>query len=139
VRLGFGDERYANPAVVPLINALCKGPLNQWLNYFLPPMKLESKERGGSKGVRKDGATMTPLRRVRACAEVSAATKERLQAEPRASHPFALTREVERQMKVIAPNRRRRDKKKPPRNGNEGGRTASGAGLPSLPNSRGFG
>jgi len=49
VRLWFGYERYDNPAVVPLINALCKGALNQLLNYFLPTMKLESKERVGSK------------------------------------------------------------------------------------------
>jgi hypothetical protein len=107
VRLWFGYERYDNPAVVPLINALCKGSLNQLLNYFLPTMKLESKERVGSKVVRKYGPTMTPLRRVLACAEVSAATKERLRAEQRASNPFALTREVERQMKVIEQNRRR--------------------------------
>jgi hypothetical protein len=107
VRLWFGYERYDNPAVVPLINALCKGELNQLLNYFLPTMKLESKERVGSKVVRKYGETMTPLRRALACAEVSAPTKERLRAEQRASNPFALTREVERQMKVIEQNRRR--------------------------------
>ena len=40
-------------------------------------------------------------------AEVSAATKARLRAEKQASNPFALTREVERQMKVIEQNRRR--------------------------------
>jgi hypothetical protein len=50
---------------------------------------------------------MTPLRRVLACAEVSAATKERLRAEQQARNPFALTREVERQMKGIEANRRR--------------------------------
>jgi len=91
---------------VPLINTLCKGALNQLLNYFLPTMKLASKERVGSKVVRKYGATLTPLRRVLACAEVSAATKERLRAEKRAHNPFALTREVERQLKVIEANRR---------------------------------
>ena len=64
VRLGFGSERDDNPAVVPRINALGKGPLNQRLNYFLPTLKLESKERVGSKGVWKEGETRTPLRRV---------------------------------------------------------------------------
>jgi hypothetical protein len=107
VRLWFGYERYDNPAVVPLINALCKGELNWLLNGFLPTMKLKSKERVGSKVVRKYGPTMTPLSRVLACAEVSAATKERLRAEKQARNPFALTREVERQMKVIEQNRRR--------------------------------
>ena len=73
VRLWFGYERYDNPAVVPLINALCKGELNWLLNGFLPTMKLKSKERVGSKVVRTYGETMTPLSRVLACAEVSAA------------------------------------------------------------------
>ena len=107
VRLWFGYDRYDNPVVVALINALCKGALNGLLNGFLPTMKLKSKERVGSKVVRKYGQTMTPLSRVLACAEVSAATKERLPAEKRARIPFALTREVERQMKVIEQNRRR--------------------------------
>lgn len=106
VRLWFGYERYDNPEVVPLINALCKGALNQLLNHYLPTMKLESKERVGSKVVRKYGETLTPLARVLACAEVNAATQARLRAEKAASNPFALTREVERQMKAIEANRR---------------------------------
>jgi hypothetical protein len=51
----FGCERYDHPAVWPLVNALCKGPLNQWLNDFLSTLKLERKERGGSRMVRKYG------------------------------------------------------------------------------------
>jgi hypothetical protein len=107
VRLWFGYERYDNPAVVPLINALCKGELNWLLNGFLPTMKLKSKERVGSKVVRTYGETMTPLSRVLACPEVTAETKQRLRAEKQSLNPFALTREVERQMKVIEQNRRR--------------------------------
>lgn len=48
VRQHFGCERYANPAVAPLINALCNGPLGQWLNHFLPTQQLQEKRRGGS-------------------------------------------------------------------------------------------
>ena len=107
VRLWFGYERYDNPAVVPLINALCKGELNWLLNGFLPTMKLKRKERVGSKVVRTYGQTMTPLSRVLACPEVTAETKQRLRAEKQSLNPFALTREVERQMKVIEQNRRR--------------------------------
>lgn len=92
--------------MTPLINTLCKGPLNQLLNYFLPTMKLASKERVGSKVVRKYAQTQTPLNRVLACAEVSTATQERLRTEKRTNNPFALTREVARQLKVIEANRR---------------------------------
>jgi hypothetical protein len=106
VRLWFGYERYDNPAVIPLMNALCKGALNQLLNHFLPTMKLASKERVGSKVVRKYGETMTPLARVLACAEVSAATKARLRGQKAANNPFALTREVQRQLKEIEAHRR---------------------------------
>jgi hypothetical protein len=106
VRLWFGCERYDNPAVVPLINALCRGALNQLLNYFLPTMKLESKARMGRQVIRKYGKAATPLSRVLACAEVSAETKSRLEAEKKTLNPFALRREVDRQMKGIEQQRR---------------------------------
>jgi hypothetical protein len=101
VRLWFGYERYDHPEVWPLINALCRGALDQLLNCFLPTMKLERKERVGSRTVRHYGPTRTPLARVLACPEVSAATKARLRAEQAALNPFAVRRAVDRQMKEI--------------------------------------
>lgn len=106
VRLWFGYERYDHPQVWPLVNALCRGALNQLLNYFLPTMKLESKERVGSRTVRQYGPTQTPLSRVLVCEEVSAATKERLRAERAALNAFAVRREVDRQLKEIEAVRR---------------------------------
>ena len=49
VRLWFGYERYDSTDLWPPINTLCRGALNQLLNYFLPTMKLEKKERVGDK------------------------------------------------------------------------------------------
>ena len=106
VRLWFGYERYDNPAVCPLINALCRGALGQLLNYFLPTMKLERKERVGSQVVRHYGKTQTPLSRVLACAEVTAAQKAELQAEKARLNPFALRRDVDRQLQEIEAQRR---------------------------------
>jgi hypothetical protein len=106
VRLWFGYERYDHPAVWPLINALCRGPLDQLLNYCLPTMKLEKKERVGSRTVRKYGPTRTPLARVLDCAEVSAETKARLRAERAEMNAFAVRREVDRQLKAIEAARR---------------------------------
>lgn len=106
VRLWFGYERYDNPQVVPLINALCKGALNQLLNYFLPTLKLESKQRVGSRVIRQYGQAVTPLSRVLACGEVSPETKARLRAEKQTLNPFALRREVDRQLKQIEQQRR---------------------------------
>ena len=106
VRLWFGYERYDHPEVWPLVNALCRGALDQLLNSFLPTMKLEKKERVGSKTVRQYGPTQTPLARVLACADVSEATKARLRAERAGLNPFAVRREVDRQMKEIEAVRR---------------------------------
>ena len=106
VRQWFGYERYDNPAVWPLVNGLCKGPLNQLLNFFLPTLKLERKERVGSRIVRKYGPALTPLNRVLACTEVTSATKQRLENEKKRLNPFALRREVDRQLKVIDQLRR---------------------------------
>ena len=69
-------------------------------------MKLEKKERVGSQTVRQYGPTQTPLERVLACAEVSAATKGRLRAQKAALNPFALRRDVDRQLQAIAAVRR---------------------------------
>ena len=107
VRQWFGYERYEHAAVWPLVNTLCQGALNQLRNYFLPTMKLERKERVGSKTVRHYGVTQTPLARVLACAEVTAETKQRLRHERATLNAFALRREVDRQMREIVACRRR--------------------------------
>lgn len=101
VRQWFGYQRYDHPDVWPLIDTLCRGPLDQLLNYFLPTMKLEKKERVGSRTVRNYGPTQTPLSRVLACGEVSAQTKERLGSERAGLNAFAVRREVDRQLKEI--------------------------------------
>ena len=84
----------------------CAGALDQLLNYFLPTMKLERKERVGSQTVRHYGPTQTPLARVLACAEVTVETQARLRQEQAALNAFAVRREVDRQMKEIEACRR---------------------------------
>ena len=106
MRQWFGYERYDHAAVWPLVNTLCQGALDQLLNYFLPTMKLERKERVGSKTVRHYGVTQTPLARVLACAEVTPKMKQRLKQERAALNAFALRREVDRQIKEIEACRR---------------------------------
>lgn len=106
VRLWFGYERYDNPEVVPLINALCQGALNQLLNYFLPTMKLEKKQQVGSKVVRHYGEALTPLKRVLACPQVSAEKKDLLHKHRQQLNPFALRRQVDMQLKEIERQRR---------------------------------
>jgi hypothetical protein len=108
VRQNFGYERYDNPEVVPLINALVKGAYGQLLNYFHASLKLERKERRQGRIQRVYGPAQTPLARVLASQEVSAQTKRRLREEKARLNPFALKREVDQTLKEIATLRQAR-------------------------------
>jgi hypothetical protein len=105
VRQHFGYERYDNPAVALPINVLCKGPLGQLLNHFLPTQQLREKRRVGPRVVRVYGPAQTPYARVLAARQVTRAAKVRLRAEHARLNPFQLAREVERQQKQIAAQR----------------------------------
>jgi hypothetical protein len=106
VRQSFGYERHDNPAVVEPINALVRGVYGQLQNYFHASLKLERKEHKAGKVRRLYGEAQTPLARVLASAEVTAATKQRLRQHKAGLNPFALKQAVERSLKVIAAMRR---------------------------------
>lgn len=106
VRQHFGYERYDDPAVVPLINVLCKGALGQMLNHFLPTHKLQEKKRRKEKSpLRVYGEAVTPYARVLLAQEVSGAQKAQLQTLHARLNPFQLGREIERQKKEIEARR----------------------------------
>jgi hypothetical protein len=108
VRQNFGYQRYDNPDVVPLINALVKGPYGQLLNYFHASLKLERKVRSEGRFTRIYGPAQTPLARVLASAEVSRQTKQRLQQHKQSLNPFALKQVVHQSLKQIAALRQAR-------------------------------
>lgn len=101
VRQHFGYERYDNPAVVPLINALCKGALGQLQNHFLPTHKLLKKQRQGRRLIRHYGPAQTPYARVLTASEVTAAKKQELQELHAQLNPFQLRRDIQNQQKQI--------------------------------------
>jgi len=105
VRQHFGYERYDNPAVVPLMNELCKGALGQLQNHFLPSCKLQSKRRVDNHVVRLYGAAQTPYQRILAAKEVTAETKLRLQQLHNQLNPFELQRDIHRQKQRIEARR----------------------------------
>ena len=108
MRQNFGYERHDNPEVVEPINALAKGAYGQLLNYFHASLKLERKERIEGRLKRVYGAAQTPLARVLASPEVSPQTKRRLERDKARLNPFALKREVDRSLKIIASMRQAR-------------------------------
>jgi hypothetical protein len=101
VRQWFGYERYDNPAVVPLINELTRGAWGQLVNFFCPTMKLERKERVGSRIKRVYGPAQTPYARVLASNHVSEQSKRKLGELKSRLNPLALARQVERELKTI--------------------------------------
>ncbi len=106
VRQNFGYERYDNPEVVPLINALTKGAYGQLLNFFHASLRLESKVRTKDRMKRHYGPAQTPLARVLASPEVSPETKGRLQQQKASLNPFALKEIVRQSLKEIDAVRR---------------------------------
>lgn len=108
IRQCFGYERHDNPEVVEPIRALVKGAYGQLLNYFHASLKLERKERQDGRLKRIYGDAQTPLARVLASAQVTPQSKRRLEQEKARLNPFALKREVDRSLKIIAAMRRAR-------------------------------
>ena len=106
VRQCFGYERYDNPEVVGLINAMVKGPYGQLLNYFHASLKLERKERKEGRVRRVYNEPQTPLARVLASRQVTEQTKSRLRQQKARLNPFALKQEVARSLKAINAIRR---------------------------------
>lgn len=87
--------------MVHLINALCKGALGKFLNFFLPSLQLESKVREGSKTKRVYGPAQTPLERVLQSQQVSEQKKQELRENKSKLNPFALRREIDKALKKI--------------------------------------
>lgn len=107
VRQWFGYERYDNREVLEPIRQLVRGPYAQLLNYFHASLKLQRKERDSQGRIKRIyDAAQTPLARVLACPEVDQATKERLRQEKEGLNPFALKREVQRELRRIQTIRR---------------------------------
>lgn len=105
VRQHFGYERYDNPEVVELINALCKGALGRLLNHYLPTQKLLEKYRQQGRMVRRYGTAATPYSRVMAAQEVSPSKKMELRRVHEQNNPMALSRQIEKEKKEIDRNR----------------------------------
>lgn len=109
VRQWFGYERHDNPEIVEPLNALCRGPLGQLLNYFHASLKLEKKERTEAGKIRRIyPPAQTPLQRVLDSPEVAESAKGQLRADKARLNAFALKREVDRQLRQIAAMRRPR-------------------------------
>jgi hypothetical protein len=80
VRRLVGDLRYDSPKQITLLNRLYD-LLHLYLNFFIPVMRLDHKERHGSKVKRHHDQPQTPYARTLADPHVSAKDKAKLRAQ----------------------------------------------------------
>ena len=64
VRQWLGYDRFNNPDVVPLLNALYSNEWRLYHNFFIPSVKLIEKKRVGSKTIKRYDKPKTPFQRV---------------------------------------------------------------------------
>jgi len=95
VRRAVGYARYDTEEQCQLLNELYSY-LRLYTNFFLPTMKLKSKERVGSRVKKKYDQALTPYQRVLQSKLVSKTKKEQLRIKYATLNPAALKRKIER-------------------------------------------
>lgn len=95
VRRAVGYARYDTDEQCQLLNELYSY-LRLYTNFFLPTMKLKSKERVGSRVKKKYDQALTPYQRALQSKLVSKAKKEQLRTKYATLNPAALKRKIER-------------------------------------------
>src|SRR6185437_1563120 len=101
VRQLFGHDRFEHPQLVRLMNDLYSREWSQFQNHFRPTLKLHSRDKLGSRTVRRYEKPQTPYARLLASHDVSPKAKARLQAEHAQLNPFALKKTIEQKLRLF--------------------------------------
>src|SRR5215212_12016140 len=101
VRRAVGYARYDTEEQCQLLNELYSY-LRLYTNFFLPTMKLKSKERVGSRVKKKYDQALTPYQRILQSKLVSKAKKDQLRTKYATLNPAALKRKLERLQQRLA-------------------------------------
>lgn len=94
VRRAVGYARFDTEEQLALLNEIYRS-LRLYTNFFLPTMKLLSKERVGSQVIKRYDPPQTPYRRVLASAHVGEENKQRLKDKFPTLNPAALKRRLD--------------------------------------------
>ena len=103
VRRAVGYGRFDTDQQLQLLNELYS-QLRLYTNFFLPTMKLQSKERVGSRVKKKYDQAQTPYQRVLASRQVSKADKRQLREKYTTLNPAALKRKLDRLQQRLLQN-----------------------------------
>lgn len=101
VRQWLGYERLDDPSVVALLNNLYTREWRLFHNFFCPSMKLISKERVGSKTLKRHDCPKTPYQRIMESAHIGDTVKHRLTKQLQTLNPFLLRQAMESKLKEI--------------------------------------
>ncbi len=99
VRQLFGHQRLEHPELVALMNDLYGQEWSQYQNHFRPTFKLLSRDKRGSKTVRRYAPLATPYQRLRTSRAIAPAVKVRLRAEHARLNPFLLQKAIEEKLR----------------------------------------
>jgi 5S rRNA maturation endonuclease (ribonuclease M5) len=101
VRQWLGYQRLDDPRVLPLLNDLYTREWRLFHNFFCPSMKLISKERVGSKTIKRHAPPKTPYQRILESPHVLASVKNSLTKQLENLNPFVLREAMEKKLKNI--------------------------------------
>ncbi len=94
VRQYIGYARLENPIQLDMLNELYRGDLNNFINYFLPSVKLISKQRQGSKIKKKYDIPKTPFQRLFESKSIDEEKKLELLRFSKKLNPFELQQNI---------------------------------------------
>jgi hypothetical protein len=101
VRQWLGYDRLDHPDVVDALNDLYTKEWRWFHNLYCPSVKLVSKERIGSKNVKKHDSPKTPYQRVMESTHVSEYAKRGLQQIFESTNPFVLRKIIEKKISRV--------------------------------------
>lgn len=109
VRKYLGYRRFDCPKTVPLMNDFYE-VMDRYLNHFKAVRRQISKERVGSKYIRKyEKVAKTPYRRVLEHPAIDESVKEKLRKEHATLNPLLLKREMDRLLAIVNEQQTRHD------------------------------
>jgi hypothetical protein len=101
VRQWLGYDRLDKPEVIALMNELYENEWRLFHNFYCPSVKLLSKQRVGSKTIKKHDEPKTPYQRVQESEHISDYAKRGLQHIFEHTNPFHLRRRMEEKLKKV--------------------------------------
>ncbi len=105
IRQWLGYQRLDDPSVIDLLNNLYRQEWRLFHNFFCPSMKLLSKERVGSKTLKRHDPPKTPYQRIMESPHIPSTIKHDLSKMLETLNPFVLREAMEKKLKKILNSR----------------------------------